>query len=622
MSCQFWRIIFCLTMGSVLFGCSKFSRKSSVFKQIPIQPQLRLSSPITSTDADSTSLTSPLELNESRLTADDVTMMSLLDCIRQALTTARAMQDLGSRVLDAPNSVVSVYDPAISFTDPLTGEEAALSGFDAAFFAQSSFERNKRRVNNGFYGNNGLIEQYLSSTQVGITKRSATGGIYKLRSVTIGDHNNQISNSLGEQSWESFFEAEARQPVLRNSGTMFNRIAGLDSRPGQLNGVLLARTRTDISLVGFSIGVRNFVSEVENAYWDLYFAYRDLEAKMELRDISSKTLAAVENRKEQAADVAQAREQFLRFQSDVVQALNGRPIDGTRANNGTSAGTFQGKGGIRIAERRLRLLIGLPINDNRLIQPSDAPSEVPVQFDWNGALSEALVRREEIRRQKWVIKATELELLGNRNFLKPQLDLIGRYRYRGFGDKLYGSAETDSFFDGELQEWQLGLEYEIPIGLRLAHAAVRNSELGLARESAILERIQRNIEFGLSNAISELKRAYETRDLQRQRLDAIVDQLNALDNKTKANEKPELDVLLETHRRLLDARLQYHRANVEYALAIRNVHFEKGSLLKYNGVHLVESIPSEEAKLDARERIQFQSQQRLVTEHRDPVIAR
>ncbi|MEZ6077499.1 MAG: hypothetical protein R3C56_18070 [Pirellulaceae bacterium] len=53
--------------------------------------------------------------------------------------------------------------------------------------------------------------------------------------------------------------------------------------------------------------------------------------------------------------------------------------------------------------------------------------------------------------------------------------------------------------------------------------------------------------------------------MQRKRLDAIVVQLNAIDAKGDQGEKAELDVRLETHRRLLDARLRYHQAEVEYA---------------------------------------------------------
>ena len=45
-------------------------------------------------------------------------------------------------------------------------------------------------------------------------------------------------------------------------------------------------------------------------------------------------------------------------------------------------------------------------------------------------------------------------------------------------------------------------------------------------------------------------------------------------------------VLLDTHRRLLDARLRYHQSRVEYALAVRNVEFEKGSLLEFCKISL------------------------------------
>ena len=50
------------------------------------------------------------------------------------------------------------------------------------------------------------------------------------------------------------------------------------------NGVLLARLNTDVSLADFQTATRNLVSDVENAYWELYFAYRDLHAKKVARD--------------------------------------------------------------------------------------------------------------------------------------------------------------------------------------------------------------------------------------------------------------------------------------------------------------------------------------------------
>lgn len=569
---------------------------------------------------------SPYDVDESMLMEANLIPLTLEECVRQALASSKVMRDLGGTVIRSPQLAASTMDPALVYSDPLAGEEAALSVFDANLFANSFVEENNRRFNNSFFGENGFFNQYLWTNQVGVNKRSATGGLFTFRNVTLSDNNNQNGNVLGRQSWESFFEAEMRQPLWQGAGTEFNRLGGPGSSPGLLNGVLLARTRTDQSLIEFERAARDLVADVENAYWDLYFAYRDLEAKIQVRDIAEQTLRFEKNRNEQGtADIAQAEEQYHRFQADVVDALNGRPVEGTRTNNGSSGGTFRQTGGVRVAERRLRLMIGYPINDGRLIQPLDNPPEAPVIYDWNQAISDALREREELKRQRWVIKQQEFELLANKNFLLPQLDVIARYRFRGFGgDGNYAAGETKPtypFWDSDLQEWALGLEYNLPVGLRRAHAAVNNSRLALARETEILREQERLVHLGLSNAIGESKRAYESMQLQEKRLNAIVTQLNALKNKEDAAERRELDVILETHRRLLDARIRYHQSQVEYALSLRNVHFEKGTLLEYNNVILAESVSPRPAVIEARERIQDQDASHPVA-NRDITVGR
>ena len=81
------------------------------------------------------------------------------------------------------------------------------------------------------------------------------------------------------------------------------------------------------------------------------------------------------------------------------------------------------------------------------------------------------------------------------NFLLPQLDSIGRYRWRGFGNDLswirwHGCRAVRqrvcNLFHGDFQEWQFGMEFNVPIGYRRGAAAVRNAELQLARSRALL----------------------------------------------------------------------------------------------------------------------------------------
>jgi outer membrane protein TolC len=547
---------------------------------------------------------SPLDWNENSVAPEQMIPLSLQECLTQALANSTVMRDLGVSVVRSPESISTNLDPALVFSDPRQGEEAALSAFDANLFASSVYEDNDRRFNNEFFGVGGRFRQDLSTSQVGINKRSATGGLYGMRKVTVYDRNNQTANSFPAHSWEEYIEASARQPLLQGAGTQFNRIAGPGATPGQLNGVLLARVRTDISLIEFEQSVREFVAEVENAYWDLYYAYRDLDARIQVREIASQTLSQQQIDNVSEGKRAQAQEQVDRFQAEVIDSLNGRLIDGTRTYNGSTGGTFRGTGGVRVSERKLRFLIGMPINDGRILQPIDNPINAKVFFDWGSSLTEALTRREELRSQRWVVKQRELELIANRNFLRPQLDAITQYRMRGFGGGL-GDAYS-SLAQGEFQEWNLGLEYQMPIGFRRGNAAVRHSQLALTRASEVLKEQERAVHLGLSNAINETDRAYQNLQLQERRLVSIVSQLNTMDARADAGDRAELDVRLETHRRLLDARLRYHQSEVEHVLALRNVNVEKGTLLEYCNVRLSEMGATSQANSAAVERLSRQ----------------
>ena len=544
--------------------------------------------------------------------------MSLQHCIELALQNSKLLRDLGGSILRAPNSVESVYDPAIVYSDPRFGEEASLSAFDPNFRASAVFDNNDRVLNNRFFGEDGFVKQDLGNYVWELSKRSVTGGQFSFKHATEYDFNNQLGNRFGTPSatWDSIIEGEVRQPLLQGGGVKFNRIAGTAELPGTLNGILLARTNTDISLAEFEKSVREFLSNIENAYWDLYYAYRSLDAKIEARDRSLATWRIVKAKSGSqegsseggtADKEGQAREQYFRFQAEIVRALNGRLVDGTQSFNGSAGGTFRGSG-VRVAERKLRLLLGLPINSGLLIRPQDVPLHAPLFFEWGNCANEALVNRPELRQQRWLIKQKELELLANKNFLLPRLDAFARYRVRGFGNELLGDAgkfspgdtQATSITDliaGDRQEWQMGMELSIPMGYRRQHQAVRNSELQLLRERAVLKAQSRDVIYGLSNAIGEVKAAYETMLAVYNRLEAARDQATAVAVNYERDAAP-LDLVLEAQRRVVDATVQFYQSQVEYNLAIKNVHFEKGTLLEYFNVQLQESLSPQKAYLD------------------------
>ena len=64
-------------------------------------------------------------------------------------------------------------------------------------------------------------------------------------------------------------------------------------------------------------------------------------------------------------------------------------------------------------------------------------------------------------------------------------------------------------------------------------------------------------------------------------------QLGALKERYKARKEGFFEVL-DAQRQLADALARYYQSRVEYAMAIRNVHYEKGSLLDYCDICLAE----------------------------------
>ncbi|HET6422068.1 MAG TPA: TolC family protein [Planctomycetaceae bacterium] len=541
--------------------------------------------------------------------------LSLEETMHIALAGSRVLRDLGGLVLRAPDTIRTQQDPSIASTDARTGVQAALSAFDASFTTSSSYENNDRALNNVFFGGGTrLLTQNFFVQQSQIAKTAATGSQFAVKNYTQYDFNNAPGNFV-PGAWTTWFDLEARHPWLQGAGTDFNRLAGPNATPGNINGVVIARLNADTALADFETGVRNFVSDVENAYWDLYFAYRDLDAKVAARNASLETWQRIRalydqgRRGGEAEKEAQAREQYFRFQEEAQNALHGRLIDGTRTNNGSSGGTFRGTGGVYVVERRLRLLIGLPINDGKLIRPSQEPMQVQMLYDWETSLVEALCRRVELRRQKWQIKRREAELAANKNFLLPQLDTVGRYRFRGFGDDLFPyngvpgrfNNAWDDLMSGDFQEWQLGVEMSFPIGYRRAYAAVRHSELQLARERALLLEQERAVVYDLSNAIADVERAYEIVETNLNRRLAAREQLASVQAAFDAD-NASLDLLLEAQRRVAESDVAYYRSLVEYTLAVKNVHVEKGTLLDFNQVLLQEGAWADRAYEDARVR--------------------
>ncbi|MEM1303477.1 MAG: TolC family protein, partial [Planctomycetota bacterium] len=564
----------------------------------------------------------------------DIWDLSLEDATRITLCNSNVMRQIGgvvaesapetiSRTLISSVAVTTTYDPALTETSAgtasnsafnATGVEAALAEFDASIDASVTWDKGDQPQNRppagfGAAFSPGVFGTELGNATLGVSKTYATGGQWGLRNNTAYTSNNIPSSSdpadgafqSFTSAWETNFEAFFSQPLFQGRGAQYNRIAGVQdfnqaaaNFANPFNGVMIARINTDQSLADFEGGVRNLVRDVEQAYWSLYFAYRDLDARKLGRDSSLETWKKVsalfkEGARGGSADrEAQARAQYFQFQAQVEQGLT----DLFRAEN------------------RLRYVMGLAVSDGRLIRPADEPAIARIDFDWSSIHGEAVARRVEVRRQKWQIKRRELELIAARNHLLPRVDAFGTYRWRGLGDQLIDSDGFSGLFNeegsdafstltsGDFQEWQLGLQASIPLGFRQQLSTVRHHQLLLARERALLQDLELEVSHQLGDALRDLDLNYGLTETNFNRRAAAQREVEAVQAAYEAD-RVTLDLLLDAQSRRADAESAYYRSLVDYNLAIADVHFRKGSLLDYNGVVLAEGPWPGKAHFDA-----------------------
>ncbi|HWC91369.1 MAG TPA: TolC family protein, partial [Pirellulales bacterium] len=436
----------------------------------------------------------------------------------------------------------------------------------------------------------------------------ATGGQFAVTNNIFYDN---VNTKTVDTSYDTSTNVQLtfNQPLLAGGGVQYNRIAGpfnpfagIISSSGStvgttaFDGVLLARINTDISLADFEGTVRNMLSDTENAYWELYFCYRYLEAQKTARASTLQTWRKIHAlylagaRGGEAEKEAQARAQYFQYRANVQLALNS----------------------LFAAENQLRYMLGLSVSDGRLIRPADEPTTAKVSFEWRDIHAEGLARSVELRRQKWRIKQRELELIAARNQLLPRLDVNGIYRFVGLGQDLYnnnptsingpnyliGTSSLGVLGSGQFQEWQLGANFAMPLGFRKELAQIRYYELNLAREKARLQDFELEVSNEMAGAVRTLEYSYAVAQTTFNRRVAAEKQVEAVQAAFDA-ETVTLDLLLTAQQARADAELSYFRLLTDYAKSIVNLHYRKGSLLEYDGVYMTEGPWPAKAKFDA-----------------------
>jgi outer membrane protein TolC len=540
---------------------------------------------------------------------DQVWDLTLAQALEMALAnnkiirSAGAFTTPGNALMSNPNSVTSVYDPAIQESGVLFGArgvEAALSDFDAQLAVTNTAGFNQNIVNspvqNVGAGAGSVLQQNTDAYNATLTKTFANGGQIQFQN-TWNYLNVNAPGLLFPSSYSGFAKVSYTQPLWAGSGVEFTRIAGVvnsafSAVTGVSQGVAIARINDDISLGAFELSALILLRDTENTYWNLYLQYRLYHTAVVAHN------SALRSWREAKAKL------------DIGGATGFTPVDEATARDqlyNTRATAETDLNNLYNAETSLRRLLGLPVNDGRIIRPVDEPPIAKFVPDWYTSLTEALTRRPELRTQKWQIKSLELQLRAAKSLVHPQLNFVGSYQVNAFGNDLISqqsqisqpfSSAFASLAEADQTGWTAGFQFSMPIGFRAAWSQVRQYEIRIAKAREGLSVQEMEVAQELAVAFQNVAVNYQTAQSYFNRRVATERELALYEYQYEVGTTT-LSFVLTAQSNLASAESSYYTSLVNYAEAIMDLNFRQGTLLDYHNVTLAESDWTPEAYKDA-----------------------
>ncbi len=377
------------------------------------------------------------------------------------------------------------------------------------------------------------------------------------------------------------------QPLLKGYGIDINQltpahpgsitIPNFQATGGASEGILITRVRYDQARADFERNVNLMLFNVETAYWILYEQYFALYAADQGVRQSFMTWQLTKTKYDVGTatlqEVAQVRAVFENFRSQRLNSL---------AN-------------VQEAERQFRGLLGLPVEDGKRIVPADAPAVAAYEPDYSVAVNEAFANRPELLMLRQDIKARQMDVLNQKNNMRPDLRFTSNYNVNSIGTSLNGSAVNAvnagnawaNLANDKFNTWNIGLNMQVPLGFRDANAYVRTSQLGLARAYQNLRNQEVKTERLVAGIYQALARYYGDIQAQRERRKALAQQLEGLFTRIKVGRDPLITILQAQSDFAAALQLEY-AAIGNYNIALAAFHYAKGTIRQYNNVQIAE----------------------------------
>jgi outer membrane protein len=452
---------------------------------------------------------------------------------------------------------VAGYGPAIESTRVIEAE----ARFDPSFFVNSQFQRNDRDQAAAFTTD---AQADIFTTQVGVRQNLWSGGQAELR-YQAGRTRLREGGAFTQINpfYENDLVLQVTQPLLRDFGNQVNR--------ARIN---ISRNNQRISLLDFRRQLEETAADVEETYWQLVQAERDVAITERLLDETTRTAELLWRRRGQ--DVT--RVQLSQANASVEQRR--AALITTRAR-------------VRDLSDRLKRLMndpGIPVASQTLVLPATPPAQEPVRFDFEDLMNTALEHRLELGQQQLRVDSARIAANVARNNLLPQLNLVGSVSVQGLDEDFAGAFEEQMDF-GNIG-WAIGFQFEIPIGNRAARATNQRARLQQQQAIEQYRNLIEQIALDLRTAMRNVDTSWDQIAATRQARFAAEDALLAIQQREDAGEMLSptfVQLKLDQQERFAQSASAETQAVSNYNNSLSILERTKGTLLRYNNIMMEES---------------------------------
>lgn len=385
--------------------------------------------------------------------------------------------------------------------------EIAKGKFDTLLTASLSGENTEVSVfTEGYDGN-----QENELVRGGLQKQLTTG-----TQLELGWKNSRFdyvdSGLFADPVYNSTISLGFSQPLTRGLGTDIQTAA-------------IEAAQKNLASSSFAVDslAADLAAQVKGAYWDLVYAWQDIEVKRLSLTLANKLLeetdAKIKAGRLADVDIYQPQSEVARREEFLIAA--------ERA--------------IGVAEDELKLLLN---SEEWLVSfaPIDQPITEPHTLNQQTILDNALKNRPDLKAADLSVEAGRLQQDIAENNTQPELTVVGGVGHGG-SETQYGNALNAAVDDPE-NSWQIGLNFSMPLDNSLARGALMQAKASYNSAKIKAELLRLEVRKSVRTTVRDVELAIKAMEATKKTSLASSKRLEAEQAKFAAGRATTLDVLI------------------------------------------------------------------------------